>query len=284
MSTPQFTDDLPVALTIAGSDCSCGAGLQADLKTFTALGIYGLTAATCVVSEVPGKVNRIEGLPPSFLYDQVKLLCSAFPVRAVKTGLLHSAGQVERLIAALDERRYDGPLVVDPVMVASSGEALISAEARAACIAHLFPRATLLTPNLDEAATLLGHPLPSRDRLESAARRLCERFQTAILLKGGHLAGGEAVDILCRPGGPCETFTAPRIEGVSTHGTGCTLSAAITAHLALNHDLVAAVRHAKEFVSRAIATACRWNSPTADLHALNTSWQTSGATAPDRLG
>lgn len=248
----------PVALTIAGSDCSSGAGVQADLKTFTAHGVYGLTAVTCVVAEVPGRVIDIQAMPARIVCEQMKALLKAFPVAAMKTGMLHSAEVIE-VVAEVCEENRGLPLVVDPVMVASSGDTLLEMEAVGLYCDSVFPCATLVTPNIDEARVLLGgRTIDSLARMRVAGRELSARHEVAFLMKGGHLPGNEAVDVLCLRGGETHEFRAPRTPGVSTHGTGCTYSAAITAGLAQGLDLPAAVGKAKEYVTAAIGRSFRW--------------------------
>jgi hydroxymethylpyrimidine/phosphomethylpyrimidine kinase len=255
----------PVALTIAGSDCSAGAGLQADLKAFSALGVYGLSAVTCVVAEVPGKVSMIAAVEPAMLDEQLRLLFSTFPVAAVKTGLLYSAELVQVVGRALDSLTAVRPMiVVDPVMVATSGEALVSSDAVRAYQEILFPCADLITPNLDELRLLTQRKVSTFEELRSAAGALAKEFDTAVLAKGGHLRGREACDFLVNETLAVE-FRAPYVEGVRTHGTGCATSAAITAGLAKNLPLEEAVRQAKNFVSAAIEKICRWG----EIDALN---------------
>jgi hydroxymethylpyrimidine/phosphomethylpyrimidine kinase len=266
---PQVSSP-PVALTIAGSDCSSGAGLQADLKTFSAFGVYGLTAVTCVVAEVPGKVSRIQPVSRPVLEEQLRLLLSGFPVTAAKTGMLYSRPLIEATAAALGavpaERRP--ALVVDPVMVATSGDPLMQRAAVKACERVLFPLATLLTPNLDEAAVLLGQPVRRAEELEGAALALRALCGCAVLLKGGHLRGRTAVDVLADDEGLLR-LEAPFVAGVATHGTGCTYSSAITAGLAAGRSLRDAVRTAKDFVSAAIARPFRWGRGAGGIDALN---------------
>ena len=265
---------VPVALSIAGSDNSAGAGAQADLKTFTALGVYGLTAITCVVAEVPGKVSAIAPVPPEVVAEQIRLSFQAYPVGAVKTGMLHARQTVEAVAAALESAFAKCPnrpaLVIDPVMVATSGTRLLEPEAIAACLARLFPLATLVTPNLDEAAVLLGRPIATVEAMREAGPELCARFATAFLLKGGHLPG-EALDLLFTPDGEVAEFRAERVPGVSTHGTGCATSAAIAAGLARGLSLHDATARAKAFVTRAIAGHFRWarRDGSGETHALN---------------
>lgn len=264
----------PVALTIAGSDCSAGAGAQADLKTFSALGAYGLTAITCVVAETPGKVQRIDAVAADLVVEQVSLLLEAFPVGAIKTGMLYSAEIVSRVAAALRDGRRNAagveiPLVIDPVMVATSGDLLLEKEAVDLYEKELFPLAAVVTPNLDEAATLLGEPITDLEGMRVAGKRLVERYRVPVLLKGGHLGGSEAIDLLFA-GDDVVEFSAPFTRGVHTHGTGCTYSAAIAAGLASGLSLVDATQAAKRFVSAAIARHFSWRGPAAaSLHALN---------------
>ena len=264
--SPKPMQTPPVALTIAGSDNSAGAGAQADLKTFTALGVYGLTALTCVVAEVPGKVSAIAPVPPEIVVEQVRLSLGAYPVGAVKTGMLHSRGVIEAVCDVLESVRP--VLVVDPVMIATSGAALLEPEGIDAYCNRLFPLASLVTPNLDEAALLWGRRVSSLPEMREAGRELCGRFHCAFLIKGGHLQG-EAVDLLVTAEGTETEFAAPRVPGVVTHGTGCTLSAAITAGLAGGMPLADAIACAKQFVTRAIAQHYRWTGANGETHALN---------------
>ena len=260
--------DIPVALTIAGSDCSAGAGLQADLKTFSAFGVYGLTAVTCVVAEVPGIVTRIQPVETKNLEDQLRLLFAAFPVVAVKTGMLYSKEVIALVAGTVTVLTKRPHLVVDPVMVATSGDALVTDDAVSAYERLLFPLATLITPNLDEAAVLLGKKITRREHLRPAADALRSRYGCAVLLKGGHLRGEEAVDVLRDAAGFTE-YRAPFVPGISTHGTGCTFSAAITAGLANGKSLRQAVASGKKYVTRAIAQSFRWGRAKSRVEALN---------------
>ncbi len=245
----------PVYLSIAGSDCSAGAGIQADLKAGFALGCYPLTAITCVVSEVPGKVEGIVPMEPQFVADQVRICMQHFPVAAIKTGMLYSPEIVQAVTAEL--QGYTGPIVVDPVMIATAGEPLILQAAISVYEQHLMPRTTLLTPNLDELQRLLGteDSIRTADELQQAATVLAGRYNCAILAKGGHLGGDTCTDILVQKGGTAHRWSHPRTYGISTHGTGCTLSSAIAAQLALGLELIPAVEQALHYVSRAIATS-----------------------------
>jgi hydroxymethylpyrimidine/phosphomethylpyrimidine kinase len=267
---PQ-TSDIPVALTIAGSDSSAGAGLQADLKTFAALGVYGVSAVTCIVAEIPGKVSRIQPVSAEMVGEQVKVLAESFPISAIKTGLLYSIPIIRAVAQAIvDLRRKTGEvfLVIDPVITATSGDPLLRPAAIKVYEKDLFPLATLITPNLDEAAKLLGRKIVNRQLMENAARSLAKKYGVSILLKGGHLAGRRAVDLLCVDGKITE-FAAPFVRGIATHGTGCTYSAGITAGLASGLSLKKAVTRAKKFVTFAIAQHFCWKSRSGKpLHAL----------------
>ncbi len=260
--------EVAVALTIAGSDSSAGAGAQADLKTFGAFRVYGLTAITCVVAETPGKVQRIQAVEPTLVEEQVTLLLNSFPIAAIKTGLLYSGGIVTQVARCLRTRLRGLPLVIDPVMVATSGDLLLHREAIEIYERELFPLAAVLTPNLDEAATLLGAEIPNLPAMRMAGKRLAEKYSVPILLKGGHLGGDEAIDLLF-VGDVVREFTAPFSKGVHTHGTGCTYSAAITAGLASGLALEESVARAKRYISAAIAQHFSWGKAPSTLHALN---------------
>lgn len=246
----------PAYLSIAGSDCSAGAGLQADLKTGFALGCYPLTAVTCVVNEAPGKVAGLVAMEPAFVASQVSLCMQSFPIAAIKTGMLYSP-EIVRAVAE-ELRDFKGPIVIDPVMIATAGDALMLQTAIAAYEESLFPRCTLLTPNLDELARLLGcGDIAEEETMAEAAHALAARYHCAVLAKGGHLAGETCTDILAMPNGETARWTRPRTTGVSTHGTGCTLSSALAAHLALGCPLRCAVELSLGYVARAIASSHR---------------------------
>lgn len=247
----------PVALTIAGSDNSSGAGIQADLKTFGAFGVYGLTAVTCVVAEVPGRVEKVQAVTPDVLRSQIRLLFEAYPVAAVKTGMLYSRALLRVVSEELADRLGRFHLVVDPVMVASSGDPLLKKDAVRAYEEELLPLADVITPNLDEAAVLLGRRITGLRAMAPAAAELHAKYGAAVLLKGGHLRGPRAVDLLCDRRGTVE-FTARRLSGCETHGSGCTLSAAIAAGLARGRSLAASVDGAKQYLHRAIARQFVW--------------------------
>ncbi len=243
---------LPVALTIAGSDSGGGAGLQADLKTFAALGVHGTSAITCITAQNPMRVSGIEACSSRMVRRQIEAVFAGLPPAATKTGMLHSA-EIIRAVVACFRSRHGALLVVDPVMIATSGKRLLQSDALKILQEKLLPLATLVTPNLDEAAVLLGTRLRTVENMRGAAREIHRRFGCAALVKGGHLKGvTEAVDIFY-DGRKELRLTAPFIRGVRTHGTGCTYSAAITAYLALGFALPQAVTKAKRHITQAIA-------------------------------
>ncbi len=270
--------EVPVALTIAGSDSSAGAGIQADLKTFSALGVYGLTAITCVVAETPGLVSEIDAVSAEMVCAQMEVLFKSFPVAAIKTGLLFSGEIVSAVARTLRAHatRATSTLVIDPVMVATSGDLLLRDDAVEAYERELFPLAALVTPNLDEAARLLGEPIGDLQAMRTAGARLTEKYRIPVLLKGGHLSGQNAIDLLFVAGNVVE-FSAPFSRGIATHGTGCTYSAAIAAGLASGLSLEGSVRRAKKFVTATITQYLNWETASGpSLHALNHSpndWQ-----------
>ena len=243
----------PIALTIAGSDSSGGAGIQADLKTFTALGVYGASVITALTAQNTHGVTAIHAIPGEMITAQLRAVATDLAINAVKTGMLGDRATVEVVTAGLREFRL-APLVVDPVMVATSGDVLLSPDAVSAVRRELIPLADLITPNLHEAAHLLDRPAAvSITDMEDQARRLLDLGAKAALVKGGHLEGGEAIDVLADASG-VKHFSTPRIASRNTHGTGCTLSAAIAAGLARGLDLHQSVSAAKDFVWRAIAS------------------------------
>jgi len=248
----------PVVLTIAGSDSSCGAGAQADLKTFSSLGCHGLTAITCVVAEIPGNVRSIQAVKPGIIRDQLEVLLAAYPVAAIKTGMLLSTPIIRAVASVLAKLKNRPPIVIDPVMVASSGDPLLRGGAIAAYEKLLFPLATLITPNLDELGILTGLHPATLPEMRTAGKRLTSATGAAILLKGGHLKGRTATDILLTPDWEERAYSTPFLKGVETHGTGCTYSAAIAAGLAKGLPLPRAVAEAKKFITRAIRDTLRW--------------------------
>ena len=260
--------EVPVALTIAGADSSSGAGIQADLKTFGALGVYGVTAITCIVAETPGLVSEIEAVSAEMVSAQIEVLLKSFSPTAIKTGLLFS-GEIVATVARMLRAHAATPLVIDPVMIATSGDRLLRDDAVEAYERELFPLAALITPNLDEAARLLGEPIGDLQAMRGAGARLTEKYRIPVLLKGGHLSGQNAIDLLFVAGNVVE-FSEPYSRGIVTHGTGCTHSAAIAAGLASGLSLEGAVRRAKKFVTATIVQHLSWKTASgASLHALN---------------
>ncbi len=258
----------PAVMTIAGSDCSAGAGLQADLKTFQHFGLHGLTAVTCIVSETANIVRRVDPVDPAMVEDQIRLMLDAFPLIAVKTGMLGSAEHVRRVAAVFREHPHIA-LVVDPVMIASTGASLLEADAIAVYRNELLPLATVITPNLPEAETLLGAEIPDAKAMEMAARKLSAEYGCAVLLKGGHLGGAECLDLLFDEE-ILHRYSSPRLDVAASHGTGCTLAAAVAAGLALGKPLPEAVHIAKAYLNETLATSYSYQSPDGQkLHALN---------------
>ena len=251
MTNQAFEFKYPRVLSIAGSDSGGGAGIQADLKTFSALGCYGMTAITALTAQNTLGVRSIHGVPPQMLLDQIDAVVEDIGVDAVKIGMLHSPEIVHAVAQAIDQHALER-VVLDPVMVATSGAVLIDNPAIAALVRELFGRAALITPNLDEAALLVGGPLDSEQAMETAARELLAQGARAVLLKGGHLPGDVVSDLLITQGGAPHWMRAPRIHSANTHGTGCTLSSAIAAHLALGLSLTEAVEAARVYVRGAL--------------------------------
>ena len=240
---------VPKALTIAGSDSGGGAGIQADLKTFSAFRVFGMSVLTAVTAQNSLGVQGVENLPPEFVARQIDSVLGDFGADAAKCGMLSTAGIVRAVAAKLREYRVER-LVVDPVMIAKSGDPLLQPDARAALISEILPLALVVTPNLHEAASLAGLPVSSREEMEEAARRIHRLGARNVLVKGGHLKG-DALDLLYTEGA-FTPFSARRIDSANTHGTGCTYSAAIAAGLARGRPLVEAIRDAKGYVTRAI--------------------------------
>ena len=241
----------PVAMTIAGSDSGGGAGIQADLLTFSRLGAFGTTAITCVTAQNLSGVTSVAPLPPAEVRAQIEAILSGFPVRAVKTGMLFSREIIE---AVADEAgRPEFPrLVVDPVMVATSGARLLREDAVSIYVARLFPHATVVTPNLDEAGVLLGRKVTGTGQMREAARELADRIGCPVFLKGGHLEGDQLLDVLW-DGTEFHEWDGPRLAGVITHGTGCVLSAAVAARLAHGDLLAEACGAARAYVFSVLA-------------------------------
>ena len=254
------TMKLPVALTIAGSDSGGGAGLQADLKTFAALGVHGASAVACLTAQNPRRVLGVEPCSPKILLRQIEAVFEELKPAAVKTGMLFSAENI-RVVASFFQNQKSKirnlKLVVDPVMISTSGARLLQPAAEKTLREKLLPFATLVTPNLDEAATLAEQKILSPEDLRSAARKIHARFGCAVLAKGGHLKNSRTAMDIFFDGKMELLLSAPFVSGVRTHGTGCAYSAAICAALALGHDLPDAVAIGKNFVTAAIRNSHR---------------------------
>lgn len=251
MNTSALTHRYPRVLSIAGSDSGGGAGIQADLKTFAALGCYGMTAITALTAQNTTGVRAIHAVPPSMLREQIDAVVEDIGVDAVKIGMLHAPEIVQVVSEAID-RHALAQVVLDPVMIATSGAVLIENAAVQALVQQLFPRALLITPNLDEAGFLVGRTLHSESDMQQAAQQLLDQGARAVLLKGGHLAGEQVCDLFAARTGESFWLRAPRIASPNTHGTGCTLSSAIAAHLALGQELTTALHSAHAYVRRAL--------------------------------
>lgn len=243
-------------LSIAGSDSGGGAGIQADLKTFSALGCYGMTAITAITAQDTVGVKGIHGVPAPMLKAQIDAVVQDIGVDALKIGMLHTP-EVVQVVA--DAIRHYGitRVVLDPVMVATSGDKLIHDETVQVLVRELFPLASVITPNLDEAGWLIGHPIADVSQMEAAVQALLALGAPHVLLKGGHLPGDWVVDLLAGPDGLRRELGSPRIHTHNGHGTGCTLSSAIAAHLALGFDLQAAVESARTYIVGAIASGAQ---------------------------
>jgi hydroxymethylpyrimidine/phosphomethylpyrimidine kinase len=258
-----------IALTIAGSDSGGGAGIQADLKTFAAHGVHGASAITAVTAQNSVAVLDWVALEPRMVVAQIEAVATDMPVAATKTGMLASAAIIEAVADAVARLRLPH-LVVDPVMVAKSGDRLLDRNAEQAYVARLFPLATLVTPNLAEAEALLGHPVRDPEAMRRAARELQAKGARAVLVKGGHLEG-DPLDVLFDGSREIE-LEARRVATPNTHGTGCTYSAAIAARLALGAPLVEAVRDAKAFLTEAIRRSYsvgKGHGPVDHMHLLS---------------
>lgn len=238
-------------LSIAGSDSGGGAGIQADLKTMAALGCYGMTAITAITAQNTQGVSGIQAITPDMLAAQIKAVVTDIGVDAVKIGMLHDPEVVYVVARAIQEYQLTR-VVLDPVMVATSGDALIAAPTVAVLVKELFPLVSVITPNLDEAALLLNRPLRTRTDLDLAAKDLSAMGARAVLVKGGHLAGDQVTDVLLAEG-ELRNFSSPRIASRNTHGTGCTLSSAIACYLGMGQPLATAVDNARAYILKAIA-------------------------------
>jgi len=245
--------DIPAVLTIGGSDSGGGAGIQADLKTFTNLGVFGTTVITCVTAQTPTEVRAIEPIHPDLVTAQIRAVSDGFPIFAAKTGMLYSAEIIHR-VARADINHGIPILVVDPVMVAASGARLLKSDAIDALRNELLPLARVVTPNVHEAEILCGRTIATVDDLARAAQEIGQMFDVACVAKGGHLEGDEVVDILYDEG-ELHRYTSRRVKARETHGCGCVFSAALAAYLAKGDLLPDAVGKAKAFVGGALETA-----------------------------
>lgn len=266
------------ALTIAGSDSGAGAGIQADLKTFAAHGVYGTTVITAITAQNTLGITMVEALSTDIVTAQLEAVMSDFGAHAAKTGMLANAAIVEAVAAAVQDLEIPY-LVVDPVMVAKSGDRLLEDEAAVAMTSELIPRAFLVTPNIPEATALTGIEIRSDDDRREAARRISSLGATAVVIKGGHLPSDDIRDLLYWKGA-FQEFRSARVPGSHTHGTGCTFAAAITAHLALGHTLDDAVPRAQHYVAAAIRHAPglgRGHGP------MNHFWRVAGDGLPAAL-
>ncbi len=253
MSSARARWGLPVALTIAGSDSGGGAGIQADLKTFQALGVYGASAITAITAQNTLGVRAVQEIAPEVVAAQIDAVAEDLGVDGAKTGMLSSAAIIHAVADRVRHWRLDRALVVDPVMVAKSGDRLLREDAVRTLVEELLPLAAVITPNLPEAEVIVGHPIQGEEGLHEAAREIVALGARAVVMKGGHLPG-DAVDLLY-DGRDFHRFAGRRVPTRSTHGTGCTFSAAIAAQLALGADLVTAVGVAKSYLTRALELA-----------------------------
>lgn len=242
------------ALTIAGSDSSGGAGIQADLKTFQALGVYGMSAITAVTVQNTQKVHAIQEIEPRIVHDQITCLFDDIAIDAVKIGMVSGTALIEAIARALKSVPNLPPVVLDPVMISKSGYALLKEEARRMLIEQLFPLAEVVTPNIHEAQTLVGGTIETTDQMEKAAETIVGLGARNVVVKGGHLGGDRATDVLF-DGRRHHHISGPRVDTPNTHGTGCTFASAIAAHLARGLGFFEAVESAKTYINGAIAHA-----------------------------
>lgn len=241
----------PVVLTIAGSDSSGGAGIQADLKTMSAIGVFGTSAITAITAQNTCEVRAIQGIDPSIVRQQIEAVLDDLPCRTVKLGMLYARPTIEAIADCLAHYPLDH-IVLDPVMVSTSGCRLIEEEAIEAVKSLLLPRATLVTPNIPETEILSGLPVTNERDMELAAQRLFRIGCRAVLIKGGHLEGAESYDLLFTPHADPVRYTSPWVATRNTHGTGCTFSSAIASYLALGRTLPDAVAAAKHYLTQAL--------------------------------
>jgi hydroxymethylpyrimidine/phosphomethylpyrimidine kinase len=242
---------IKVALTIAGSDSCGGAGIQADLKTFQAIGVYGMSAVTAVTVQNTQKVHAIQEVDPGIVHDQITCLFDDIHIDAIKIGMVSSTELVDAIAGAL-AKVHRPPVVLDPVMISKSGYALLRENARQALVEKLFPLAEVVTPNIHEAEALAGSAITDEKGMEDAARKMIDLGASKAVIKGGHMDGSQATDMLY-DGASFRRLSSPRTETANTHGTGCTFSSAIAAYLAKGMPFFDAVEHAKRYITGAIA-------------------------------
>ena len=241
-------------LIVAGSDSGGGAGIQADIKSVTALGGFAATAVTALTAQNTNGVHGVLEVPPAFVAQQIDVVLSDIGADAIKTGMLHRPEVLDAVIGALDRANTKAPIVVDPVMVAKGGASLLDIDARAAVRQRLIPRAAILTPNVPEAEILAEMTISDQESMLAAGRKLLTLGSKAVLMKGGHMPGDQVVDLLLHEAG-VERFASPRLDSRHTHGTGCTLASAIACGLAQGLVISAAVERARNYVLEAIRTA-----------------------------
>lgn len=272
-----MAQSIPIALTIAGSDSSGGAGIQADLKTFSALGVYGASVITALTAQNTRGVKAIHAVPADFIAAQIDAVCSDLAIAAIKIGMTGTADAIQAIAEGIGSLGST-PVILDPVMVAESGDALLDTGAEQALSEKLIPLAALITPNLHEAARLLDEPAAaSEDAMRDQARKLHELGPQAVLVKGGHGRGPEAVDILY-DGQNFTRLAAKRVDTTNAHGTGCTLSSAIAALLARGAPLGEAVERAKAYLTAALAHADELDVGTGagPVHHFHGAWDRDG--------
>ena len=262
----------PIALSIAGSDCSGGAGIQADLKAFQQFNVYGLSAVTCIVAETPHEVRAIENIPVSVLQQQINILLETYPVAAIKIGLLPTRSAVIAVAEILKELNI--PIIIDPVMIASTGDNLAEKNTATSYIERLLPLATLITPNIPEASFISEKVITDENDILTVAKELSDRFSTSCLIKGGHLSQKtELVDTLWHQG-QSHTFSHPTItlphRDKGLHGTGCTLSSAITAEISQGHPMPQAVEQGINYVQKIISNSHTWQHNKLTTQSLGT--------------
>ncbi len=254
-------------MTIAGSDCSAGAGLQADLKTFSSFGLHGLSAVSCVVSETPLQVSQVHPVPPVILQDQIRLILETYPLAVIKTGMLYSKAHIVAVCELLADLSI--PIVVDPVMVASTGTPLLAEDALEAIAERLLPLATVITPNIPEAEILSARKIESYAQQEEVATDLAHKYQSACYLKGGHCDTNQrhrdVIVVEKKKEKEIEFFEAPHLDLPQSHGTGCTLAAALSAGLAHGLPLLEASKQAHQFTQQALKNSLLWeNTPSGE--------------------